>query len=92
MRTEQSRIMRDLEAHQTANRSYIEEDVQLLELAQRRARQVGESAASGKTQSPEFCTLEPHVKLQRTHREISATLLTCWELRSHRKSSGWERE
>ena len=35
MRTEQARIMRDLEAHQTANRSYIEEGVQLLELAHR---------------------------------------------------------
>jgi hypothetical protein len=33
MRTEQARIMRDLEAHQAANRSYIEEGVQLLELA-----------------------------------------------------------
>jgi site-specific DNA recombinase len=33
MRTEQARIMRDLEAHQTANRSYMEEGVQLLELA-----------------------------------------------------------
>jgi len=35
IRTEQARIMRDLEAHQTANRSYIEEGVQLLELAHR---------------------------------------------------------
>ncbi|HME06373.1 MAG TPA: hypothetical protein VKG25_04950, partial [Bryobacteraceae bacterium] len=31
----QAAIMRDLEAHQTANRSYIEEGVQLLELAHR---------------------------------------------------------
>jgi|SRR5271157_2124343 len=29
----QTAVMRDLEAHQTANRSYIEEGVQLLELA-----------------------------------------------------------
>jgi site-specific DNA recombinase len=33
MRTAQAAVMRDLEAHQTANRSYIEEGVQLLELA-----------------------------------------------------------
>ena len=33
-RAAQAAIMRDLEAHQTANRSYIEEGVQLLELAQ----------------------------------------------------------
>jgi DNA invertase Pin-like site-specific DNA recombinase len=33
MRDEQARIRRDVEAHQTANRSYIEEGVQLLELA-----------------------------------------------------------
>lgn len=33
MRTAQAATMRDLEAHQTANRSYIEEGVQLLELA-----------------------------------------------------------
>ena len=32
-RAAQAAIMRDLEAHQTANRSYIEEGVQLLELA-----------------------------------------------------------
>ena len=35
MRAAQTAIMRDLEAHQTANRSYIEEGVQLLELAHR---------------------------------------------------------
>ena len=35
MREEQAGIMREIEAHQTANRSYIEEGVQLLELAQR---------------------------------------------------------
>jgi hypothetical protein len=35
MRAEQARIMRDLGAHQKANRSYIEEGVQLLELAHR---------------------------------------------------------
>ena len=73
MRAAQTTI-RDLEAHQTANRSYIEEGVQLLELAQRRARQVGESAASGKTQTPEFRTLELHLERRRTRREISATL------------------
>jgi site-specific DNA recombinase len=33
MRAEQARIMRDTEAHQAANRNYIEEGVQLLELA-----------------------------------------------------------
>ncbi|MGB7760090.1 MAG: recombinase family protein, partial [Bryobacteraceae bacterium] len=33
MRAAQTAIIRDLEAHQTANRSYIEEGVQLLELA-----------------------------------------------------------
>ena len=35
MRAAQAAIMRDQEAHQTANRSYIEEGVQLLELAHR---------------------------------------------------------
>ncbi len=35
MRAEQARIMRDVAAHQTANRCYIEEGVQILELAQR---------------------------------------------------------
>ena len=35
-RAQQCRIMRDIEAHQAANRSYIEEGIQLLELAQRR--------------------------------------------------------
>ena len=35
MRAAQAAIMHDLEAHQTANRSYIEEGVQLLELAHR---------------------------------------------------------
>ena len=35
MRAAQTAIMRDLVAHQTANRSYIEEGVQLLELAHR---------------------------------------------------------
>ena len=35
MRTAQSALMREITAHQTANRSYIEEGVQLLELAQR---------------------------------------------------------
>jgi hypothetical protein len=35
MRTAQTAIIRDLGAHQTANRSYAEEGVQLLELAQR---------------------------------------------------------
>ena len=34
-RNEQARLMRDIEAHQSANRSYIGEGVQLLELAQR---------------------------------------------------------
>jgi len=34
-RAAQAAIMRELEAHQTANRSYIEEGVQLLELAHR---------------------------------------------------------
>lgn len=33
-RGEQCRIMRDLEAHQTANQSYVEEGIKLLELAQ----------------------------------------------------------
>ncbi len=33
MRVEQARILREIEAHQTANRSYIEEGVQVLELA-----------------------------------------------------------
>jgi DNA invertase Pin-like site-specific DNA recombinase len=32
-RAQQARVMRDIEAHQTANRSYIEEGIQLLELA-----------------------------------------------------------
>ena len=32
-RNEQSRLMRDIQAHQNANRSYIEEGVKLLELA-----------------------------------------------------------
>ncbi len=34
-RAEQCRIMRDIEAHQSTNRSYIEEGIKLLELAQR---------------------------------------------------------
>ena len=34
-RAEQARLMRDLEAHQQGNRNYIEESVQLLELAHR---------------------------------------------------------
>lgn len=37
-RAEQCRLMRDIEAHRTANRSYIEEGVRLLELAQRAHR------------------------------------------------------
>ena len=35
MRGEQARLIRDLEAHQDANRNYMEEGVQLLELAHR---------------------------------------------------------
>ena len=34
-RAEQCRLMRDVETHQNANRSYIEEGIKLLELAQR---------------------------------------------------------
>ena len=34
-RSEQCRLMRDLETHQSANRVYIEEGIKLLELAQR---------------------------------------------------------
>jgi len=41
-RFEQCRIMRDIEAHQTANRSYIEDGIKLLELA-RRAHELFES-------------------------------------------------
>ena len=41
-RSEQGRIMRDVTAHQNANRSYVEEGVRLLELAQR-AHQLLES-------------------------------------------------
>jgi site-specific DNA recombinase len=37
-RAEQCRLMRDIEAHRTANRSYIEEGVRLLELAERAHR------------------------------------------------------
>uniref|UniRef100_Q028A0 Recombinase n=1 Tax=Solibacter usitatus (strain Ellin6076) TaxID=234267 RepID=Q028A0_SOLUE len=37
-RSEQCRIMRDIEAHQTANTSYIEEGIKLLELSQRAAQ------------------------------------------------------
>jgi site-specific DNA recombinase len=37
-RSEQCRIMRDIEAHQTANRSYIEEGIKLFELSQRAAQ------------------------------------------------------
>jgi hypothetical protein len=41
-RSEQCRLLRDIEAHQVANRSYIEEGIQLLELAHR-AHQLFES-------------------------------------------------
>jgi len=34
-RTEQDRILQDIETHQSANRTYIEESVQLLRLADR---------------------------------------------------------
>jgi hypothetical protein len=34
-RSEQSRLMRDIQAHQSANRSYVEDGIRLLELAHR---------------------------------------------------------
>ena len=74
MRAEQAAIMRDLEAHQTANRSYIEEGVQLLELAHRAPVLFESQPPMRETQTPEFRTLELHLEGRRTHREISATL------------------
>jgi site-specific DNA recombinase len=53
-RSEQCRLVRDREAHQTANRSYIDEAIKLLELA-RRAHQLFESqAASAKRKLLDF--------------------------------------
>jgi site-specific DNA recombinase len=45
-RSEQCRLMRDLEAHQTANRTYVEEGIRLLELAQK-AHRLFESQPAG---------------------------------------------
>ena len=73
-RAEQSRIMRDIEAHQTANQSYIEEGIQLLELVQRAAGAVRKSARRRETQTPEFCTFELRLEGGRVDREVPATL------------------
>ena len=51
MRTAQAAIMREITTHQTANRSYIEEGVQLLELAQRAHVLFESQPAGGKTSS-----------------------------------------
>ena len=53
-RTEQDRLLRDVATHQTANQTYIEEGVQLLQLAHRAARPVPKAGTRGKTATPEF--------------------------------------
>ena len=92
MRAAQAAIMRELEAHQTANRSYIEEGVQLLELAHRCGRPVRESAASGETQTPELSYSRTALGKAANSPQNIDNRLMCWQLRSRRNSSGWERD
>lgn len=47
-RTEQNRLLRDVETHQSANRSYVEEGVQLLHLARRAHESFERQTATGK--------------------------------------------
>jgi site-specific DNA recombinase len=54
VRDEQCRITRDIEAHQTANRSYIEEGIRLLELSQRAAELFESQPASEKRKLLDF--------------------------------------
>jgi site-specific DNA recombinase len=56
-RSEQCRLMRDLETHQSANRVYIEEGIELLELAQR-AHRLFESQPPSEKKAAGFCTFE----------------------------------
>ena len=77
--------------HQTANRSYIEEGVQLLELAHR-APALFESQQPGeKCKLLNFVLSNCTWKASNSSRNIGNPS-TRWQLRSRRNKSGWERE
>jgi site-specific DNA recombinase len=71
-RGEQDRLLRDLATHRAANRTCIEQGVQLLQLAHR-AHQLFERQEAGETATPEFSALELRLEGRRPHRGISPT-------------------
>jgi hypothetical protein len=73
-RTEQDRLLRDVATHQSANRTYIEEGVQLVRLADRAHALVREAGTGGKTAPPQFSTFELRLEGRFVDRGIPPTI------------------
>jgi hypothetical protein len=73
-RGDQGRIMRDIETHQNANRSHIEEGVKNARTRPTSTSSVRESTASGKTKAARFCTFELQLEGWLIGGEIPKTL------------------
>lgn len=71
---EQARCLRDIERHQNANQSYLDEGIHLLELAQTVQRLFERQDAREKPALARFPSFELLVERWRTGRQIQATL------------------
>ena len=61
-RAGQGRLMRNMQAYQSANQSYIEEDIRVSELAQRAHKLFEIQSLSDQRELLEFCTFEVHLE------------------------------
>jgi site-specific DNA recombinase len=73
-REEQNRYLREIALHETAEQSYMDEGIQILELAQSAPKAVRTTAASRKTPATQFHTIELLLGGRRNSRLLPATI------------------
>ena len=73
-REEQNRCLREIERHQNADKSYMDEGVQLLDLARNAQRLFDEAGTSRKTPPSQFRTIELHLGGWRSGCHLPSTL------------------
>ncbi len=73
-RAEQDRCLREIDRHQAADQSYIEEGVQILELARNAQRLFEKQEAARKTPPAQFRTFELHLEGRRAGCQFAPTL------------------
>ena len=71
---EQAEILREIEKHQNANFSYLEEDVLLLELAQKGCQSLRKTRNEGKATHSRFSILELPLERRLSGAQLSKTL------------------